>query len=82
MDLNWKNFNDDNTNKGIEGKYCLHKNKLIFYIKPTNSREDWKSDFIAIQVKDILADCYIHKGFKNYAHWMNEFIIKKSNVYF
>lgn len=73
-------FNDDNTNKGVEGWYSFYKDKLIFYIKPTNSKEDWWSDIVAIPVYDILANCKIHAGFNGYAHWMNDFIIKKANV--
>jgi len=74
-------FNDDNTNEGIEGWFEFVNEKLIFYLKPTNHKEDWKSDFIAFREYDILAACKVHKGFKKYARWMNDFIIKQSNIY-
>ena len=73
-------FNDDNSRKGIEGWFEVVDDKLIFYISPTNHKEDWKSDFIAFREYDKLADCKIHKGFRQYAHWMNNFIIRKSNA--
>ena len=79
--MDWINFNDDNTNKGIEGRYCFKDNKLIFYIKPTNSWEDWLSDFIAFKSNDILANCKVHSGFKMYARWMNDFIYKRYNIF-
>lgn len=74
-------FNDDNSNKGIEGWYAIVNGKLIIYIKPTNSKEDWISDFIAFRKYDKSAGCKVHKGFKIYAHWMNVFIIQKSNAH-
>ena len=73
-------FNDDNTNKGVEGWYSFYHGKLIVYIKPTNSWEDWYSDFWAIPEYDELAGCYVHRGFKQYAHWMEKLITKKANV--
>ena len=79
--MNWVNFNDDSGKKGIEGKFCLYDNKLIFYIKSTNSWEDWISDLIAFKSNDILAACKVHSGYKMYARWMYDFMIKQSNVY-
>lgn len=74
-------FNDDNTKKGVEGWYEFKDQKLIFYIKPTNHKEDWKSDFIAFREWDVLAQCKVHKGFKKYARWMVEFIICKAKQF-
>ncbi len=79
--MNWINFNDDNTNKGIEGKYCLEDEKLIFYIKPTNSREDWITDFVAFRKWDDLAECKVHAGFKKYARWMEHFVTAQKNIH-
>jgi pimeloyl-ACP methyl ester carboxylesterase len=73
-------FNDNNSKKGVEGWFEFIDEKLIIYIKPTNSREDWKSDFIAFRSNDILAKCKVHTGFKMYARWMNDFIIKLANI--
>ena len=70
-------FNDNHNKTGIEGWYEIKDNKLIVYIKPTNSWEDWISDFIAIPWYSSLACYHIHRGFKEYSRWMYEFVINK-----
>ena len=68
------NFNDDNTNKGVEGWYDVKGDILIVYAKPTNSREDWGSNFIAIPWYDRISGRIVHLGFIKYARWMRIFI--------
>ena len=67
-------FNDDNTKRGVEGWYAVEEDKLIVYIKPTNSREDCISNFIAFPWYHLRSGCFIHAGFRKYALWMEWFI--------
>lgn len=74
-------FDDGNGKVGVEGWYNFHKGKLVIYVKATNSNEDWISNFIAFRSNDIIAGCKVHSGYKKYARWMQDFIIKKANIY-
>lgn len=74
-------FDDDNSRVGVEGWFEFKDEKLIFFIKATNSREDWISNFIAFREYDGFARCKVHKGFKKYARWMDIFIISQVNLY-
>lgn len=67
--MNKRYFNDDNSKRGIEGWYYFHKETLIIYINPTNSTEDWISNFIAFPVYSTRADCFVHAGYWKYALW-------------
>ena len=73
-------FNDDHSKVGVEGWTDVIEDKLIVYVKPTNSFEDWVSDFLAIPVWDYWTVCFIHLGLRKYAHWMQAFINTKIRV--
>ena len=64
-------FNDDNTKKGVEGWYAVKDDILIVYVKATNSREDWVSNFLAFPVYSGIADCFLHLGLQGYGLWMS-----------
>lgn len=73
-------FDDGSGNKGVEGWFEVKDNKLIVYIKATNSFEDWISNIFAFRSNDILANCKVHSGYKMYAKWMHCFIVKKATA--
>lgn len=74
-------YNDDNTNRGVEGWTELLNGKLIVFIKSTNSKADWLSNLNAFRSNDILANCKVHSGYKMYARWMHCFIVKKATLH-
>lgn len=46
MKMDWKHFNDNTNNEGVEGRWrVIDEDHLIFYISGTNSSYDWKSNF-------------------------------------
>jgi len=67
-------FNDNLTNKGVEGFWYKRNGKLIFFIEATNSREDWFSNFKAFPVLGGSDVGFIHAGYANYANWVMLFI--------
>lgn len=76
MSLTWTTFDDGNENEGIEGKYCITNGKLIIYVNPTNSREDWLSNFDALPSYSEKLKLWCHHGYKEYAEWLYDFIKK------
>jgi len=73
-------YNDGFGNKGAEGWYEIFENSMMIYINATNSKEDWFSNFYAFRKYDILADCKVHIGYKEYAKWLHCFIIKLATL--
>ena len=71
-------FNDDRTDKGIEGYWYIEDGKMIAYVYPTNSREDWLSNFTAFPVYSIFTRCFVHFGYYRYAIWLADFISIKA----
>jgi predicted lipase len=66
---NRKRFNDDTTNKGIEGYTGYDPGEKIFYIvfEPSNSEEDWKInlDFVKVPTCEFfpVRGSKVHRGF-------------------
>jgi pimeloyl-ACP methyl ester carboxylesterase len=67
-------FNDDLTNKGIEGYWYIENGKLIFFVEATNSKADWKSNLNALPKYDKYTGCFVHLGYFDYAAWLINFI--------
>lgn len=69
---NWISWNDDNTNKGVEGRYCIIDNILFNYAEPTNCGRDWLTDFNAFPKEFHGEKC--HRGYVPYAEWLNNYL--------
>jgi pimeloyl-ACP methyl ester carboxylesterase len=76
-------FNDDNTTRGIEGKYAVSAGTLILYAEPTNSRADWFYDFLSFPVYSRKLRIWCHAGYRKYAEWLFSFIssLRTDSVY-
>jgi len=68
-------FNDDNSNRGIEGWYEIKNDKLVIFLTATNSREDWLSNFTAFPLYSNYSGCCVHAGYTDYAVWVADLIL-------
>ena len=67
-------FNDDQSNKGVEGWYGIKGDTFILYVTATNCREDWISNFKAWPERLCPgSEVWVHAGYWPYAHWLRQY---------
>jgi hypothetical protein len=70
-----KPYNDDFSPKGVEGWTQRIDNRLVVYINPTDSREDWISNFKAWPERLCPGSkIWVHAGYRAYAYWLKGYL--------